>query len=224
MKKIVLWLIGLVAVGALLAFFCLPRHDKLWRYHIADAEQLKSHSGRIMVKMADNDSLVLSDANGDSLVSYIRVLHSHPQQRLWMVVENLSEENIGAFTQAFGDILAMNGVLPSQVVMETERWDLTFRLTARGAYVATPFDAPAPGTLEKHEADSVITRLSRVVESGCVSALIIPGPWFGTLRHQFAGKNIQFLIASPDTWPMRILLSPRRRLLSDPCVKAVAVK
>ena len=222
MKRIIILAALATLAGCFAAFFAGRTDDKVWHYTLCDTLQLESRSGRIEVRI-EGGSLLVADEGSDSLMSFMRCLHRHPERRLWLTVENLTEENKADFTNALRDALNEADVATEQLVVESDQWDLMFKLNQQGVCCATTLKADGPRQLGEHATDSVVTRLSRVVGSGCVSVLIVPGPWYGTLRHVFADESVDFLIAAPQTPEWRFRMPRRRRLLKDGRLRAIAI-
>lgn len=208
------------------------RPDKVWKYRytkVADMERLynRYQSGRIEVKINDDGTLELGSNSGaprDSLQGFINYLREHPQCKLWLSLSDLTKEKYRFLSKTFTKLLNDNHLSKEQLIVETDQWDLMYRLTILGFYTATTFEADSPRKLSGHQRDSLITRLSRVAGSGCVSAIVIPGAWYGILRQQFDSLKIDFIIAAPETSQLALMLSSRRKLLDDERVRAVAVK
>lgn len=156
---------------------------------------------------------------------YFQYLSQHPQSHLWMDIKNLDDDNFDLFVQQIQHLLGTYLVDRGQLILQSRRWDLLGWFTRRDVYTSYDVDLPKPSLLTSHQMDSVVTRLSRVVESGCVSALSFPSCWYGALRQQFRTSDIEFLTWRPGTGEYLFMLDPLGHLmLRDPRLRYILVE
>ncbi len=207
------------------------RPDMVWKYHCTGAAQWERlqdqyQSVRVEVRVNDEKRLELcnSKTESETVGDLFAFMKEHPESQLWLAAENLSEENKGSFKHALDSLLFQYEVGIERIMVESRDWMPLNQMNRAEIYTVTALEAKAPRRLSEHQIDSVVTRLSRVVESGCISAIRIPASWYPIMRSQYRKSDIQFIVATPKRSQFCFMLHPRLPMLHDPRVRAVAVK
>lgn len=210
------------------------RPDKIWLHRCNSLEKLHEMDSRYqnfeidVCLRADTTFDVTDDEDTTShltVAPYFQFLAEHPQSHLWMDIKNLTDENYPLLLSALGKLLNAYDMDRSQLILETRRWDLMHRLTLSDFYTSYTVVAPKPSELTSHQIDSVITRLSRIAESGCVRALSFPGWWYGPLANQFKNTDIEYLTWRHGTTEFQLMLDPMGRLmLRDSRLRVILVE
>ena len=200
--------------------------DKIWLGQCNSVERLlqtQSVYPNFQVDVLICQDSTLAVMQGEDSVSAIPIdpffdfLAEHPQSHLWMDMKNLSEQNLSLFMGTLEKLFHQHNIDKQQLVVETAAWQLMHVFTISGFYPVYPMEAPDPSELSRYQKDSIITRISRIANSGCVKALDIPSKWYGPLHNQYQEMDIEFVTRKPGTSPFGLMLSPLGRImLNDP--------
>ncbi len=225
----------LYAVLLLLAVLCVAyvisswrmvgKHtDKIWLEQCNTMEKLQKMQTEYPNFQVDvlirEDSTLLVLQGEDSLPGqpidpYFEFLAEHSQSHMWMTMKNLSEQNIGLFMDTLVKLFHLYKADKRQLVVETTEWNLMRIFTISDFYTVYPMEAPNPSDLARTQKDSVITRVSRIANSGCVKAIGIPSKWYGPLHNQFLDMDIEFVTRKSGTSQFGLMLSPVGRIMLD---------
>lgn len=208
--------------------------DKLWLHRCNSLEKLHEMESRypnFEVDICLREDGVLDVTHDEDTTFGLKVdpyfgyLSQHPNSHMWMDVKNLDEDNLELFMHSLSALIGKYRVKKEQLIIESSQWQLMRAFTLGNFYTSYYVDAPKPLTLSHEQVDSVVTRLSRIARSGCVSALSFPGWWYGPLRNQFTDTEIEFLSWRHRDTQLEVLLNPvGRMMLKDPRMKVILVK
>lgn len=225
------------SVLALLLFICAAyvvsawrmvgkHNDKIWLAQCNSLERLQqvySEYPNFQVNVfisQDSTLLVVQDEDsvtGKPIDPFFEFLAEHPQSHLWMDMKNLSGENLSLFMDVLVKLFHQYHADKRQLVVETSVWDLMRVFTVSDFYTVYPMKPPNPSELSRYQKDSIITRVSRIANSGCVRALDIPTKWYGPLHNQYQEIDIEFVTRKHGTSQFGLMLSPLGRImLNDP--------
>lgn len=230
-RKIFCSLLGLLllicAAYVVSSWRMVGKHQgKIWLaecYSLEEVQQMYSEYPNFQVNVFISQDSTLLVVQGEDSVSgkpidpFFEFLAEHPQSHLWMDMRNLSDENLSLFMDVLVKLFHQYHADKRQLVVETSAWDLMRVFTVSKFYTAYPMKAPNPAELSRNQKDSIITRISRIADSGCVSALDIPSKWYGPLHNQYKEIDIGFVTRKQGTSQLGLMLSPIGRImLKDP--------
>lgn len=235
LKYLSVILLFLLVAYSLISWFQVgSRPDKIGLHRCNSAEKLQEKGlNYALVEVdvclrPDNTVDVTHDENasyGLDLLPYFAYLQAQPDRRLWIDVKNLNDSTQMPLLITLDSLCHTYDVRHNRIIVESRRWDLLRPFTLNDFHTSYYVDAPRPSALTRHQTDSVLTRMDRVVDSGCVLSLSFPGWWYNTLRNQFKQKEITFLVWRHRTTEWELFLDPAGRLmLADERVKTILIK
>lgn len=165
---------------------------------------------------------VAAEAGMDNALSF---LEGRPQARVWFRIGTLGDENFDAYVDSLGTRMARLKADRSQVILEGRQLDVLDWFNKQRFYTVYTMEAACPSSLTETQIDSVVTRLSRVAESGCARAISIPECWYGIMRGLYRESGVEYVIRRPSTSRLQQRVSPRgQQMLRDSRVRIIAVR
>ena len=144
---------------------------------------------------------------------------------VWIVADGLDAPNCDSFLRRVIGSAFIRRVEADRIVVETDRWDLTRKLTLLGVHTAYTWEAPRPSSLSEQQKDSVVTRIHRIAASGQVNTLTISRAWYPYFHGQFRNLDISFLIYEPTRSAFSMMLDPMSRVMrADDQVKGMLTR